>query len=379
MSEKKDHEQQLSGIFEPNNDGGRIRRPRRDYAADPNDPVIPRAHAQRLGLRGGEWVVAQPPTGRRNGRRKSAITDVTTINDLPADKWLETKKFEDMTAIDPTDRLRFECPDGSVSMRVVDLMAPIGFGQRALIAAPPRTGKTVMLQQMAHGVATNHPDAHLMVLLVDERPEEVTDMRRNVRGEVVASSNDHDAANHVRLTKLMISNAKRRVEAGQDVVLFLDSLTRLGRAFNTRVRGGGRIMSGGLDITALQEPKTVFGAARNIEGGGSLTIVATALIETGSRMDEVIFNEFKGTGNMEIMLSRQLADRRIWPAIDLQLSGTRKEELLLSPDELDASHRIRRTLLSRQPEQAMTGLTEQMSKHDNNAAFVESIKALPNR
>jgi transcription termination factor Rho len=255
-------------------------------------------------------------------------------------------------------------------MRVIDLLTPIGCGQRGLIAAPARTGKTTLLQQLAHGAATNHPDLQIIILLVDERPEEVTDMRRNAPGEVIASSNDKDAASHIRLTKLMISRAKRLVESGKDVLMLLDSLTRLGRAFNTSIRGAGRTMSGGLDVQALTEPKAIFGAARNLEEGGSLTIIATALIETGSRMDEVIFNEFKGTGNMEIMLSRELANRRVWPAIDINASGTRKEELLLTPEALEATHRIRRTLYRRSPEQAMTSLLDAMQRYPESEKFI---------
>ena len=258
-------------------------------------------------------------------------------------------------------------------MRIIDLMTPIGLGQRGLIVAPPRTGKTILLQQMAHGVATNHPNVYMMVLLIDERPEEVTEMRRTVHGEVIASSNDQDVASHVRIARLMIAKAKRHVEAGEDVVVLLDSLTRLGRAFNVAERGNGRTMSGGITAGALNEPKAIFGAARNVEGGGSLTIIASALIDTGSRMDEVIFNEFKGTGNMEIMLSRWLANKRIWPAIDLNESGTRKEELLLDPESLAVSQNIRRTLLNRGPERAMESLLEAMGKTKTNAEFVQQL------
>lgn len=226
---------------------------------------------------------------------------------------------------------------------------------------------------MAAGIAANHPDAYMMVLLIDERPEEVTEMRRSVHGEVVASSNDSDVATHVRIARLMIEKAKRMIESGQDVLILLDSLTRLGRAFNSNLRGSGRIMSGGLDIRALTEPKAIFGAARNVEDGGSLTIIASCLVETGSRMDDVIFNEFKGTGNMEIMLTRELSDRRIWPSIDLQRSGTRKEELLLSPAELEASHAIRRNLLDRGTERGMTSLLEELGKFSSNAEFVAAL------
>jgi transcription termination factor Rho len=255
-------------------------------------------------------------------------------------------------------------------MRIVDLLTPIGLGQRGLIVAPPRSGKTVLLQQMAAGIAANHPDVYMLLLLIDERPEEVTEFRRTVHGEVVASSNDQDVANHLRTARLMIEKAKRIVERGGHALILLDSLTRLGRAFNRSIEGGGRTMSGGLDFRALTEPKAMFGAARNVENGGSLTILATCLIETGSRMDEVIFNEFKGTGNMEIVLSRELANRRIWPAIDLQASGTRKEELLLSPAALELSRRVRRQLADLCTERAMTVLLDEMQKSASGDEFV---------
>lgn len=285
-------------------------------------------------------------------------------------EYLEAKPFEELTAIDPQEPLRFETRGGPLSMRVVDLMTPIGLGQRGLIVAPPRTGKTVLLQQMAAGVAANHPEVHIIVLLIDERPEEVSEIRRTVHGEVAASCNDRDTASHIRVARGTIEKAKRLVECGRDVLILLDSLTRLGRAFNAHIRGGGRIMSGGLDIRALTEPKSIFGAARNIENGGSLTIVASCLIETGSRMDQVIFNEFKGTGNMEIMLSREMANKRLWPAIDLDASGTRKEERLLTPQALAVSQRIRRNLHTKAPERAMMNLLDEMQKHPSNAEFI---------
>ncbi len=312
-------------------------------------------------------------------RGRPELAEVESINGRAPDEYLETNAFEDLTAIDPGRPVRFETPGGSLSMRVIDLMTPIGFGQRGLIVAPPRTGKTILLQQMAEGVAANHPDAHLIVLLVDERPEEVTDMRRKVQGEVAASSNDKDADSHVRLARFMIEKAKRLVESGRDVVVLLDSLTRLGRASNAIIRGSRRIMSGGLDSNALKEPKSIFGAARNVEEGGSLTIVASALIETGSRMDDVIFSEFKGTGNMEIMLSRDMANKRLWPAIELNLSGTRKEERLLSPQALEVAHKIRRTLSSQDPSRAMELLLDSMGRFPDNPAFVEHYAERPLR
>lgn len=389
----------VTGTFEAlERGGGFLRQPAQNYTVRPGDPFIAADLARKFNLRGGETVsgtvsadtgkIAPPPRpkhggqrNRRDGRQRDSgppsgtprLTQIDAINDRPPDQNIELRPFEELTPIDPRERIRFEVPGGSPSMRVVDLMTPIGFGQRGLIVAPPRTGKTILLQQFAHGIAVNHPDAYMMVLLIDERPEEVTDMRRNVRGEVIASSNDRDVASHVRIAKLIIDKARRLAELGRNVVILLDSITRLGRAFNASMSGGGRTMSGGIDIRALAEPKAIFGAARNIENGGSLTIMATALIDTGSRMDEVIFNEFKGTGNMEIMLSRELANRRVFPTIDLNQSGTRKEELLLSPQELAVSRHIRRTLLDRGLEQSMTLLLGSLQKFPDNAAFVASF------
>ena len=364
--------QTITGTFEGQGRyGGYLRNPEANYRIRPNDVVVPAELCRRLGLRGGETLVGTPANGSNKNRSgKSTLTEVELINGRSVDDHFETTPFEELTAIDPEDQLRFETSGGSPSMRVVDLMTPIGLGQRGLIVASPRTGKTILLQQMACGVAANHPDVHVIVLLVDERPEEVTEMRRSVPGEVAASSNDQNAASHTRIARLMIEKGKRMVECGRDVVIFLDSLTRLGRAFNVMIQRSGRIMSGGLDIRALTEPKAIFGAARNVEHGGSLTIVASALIDTGSRMDQVIFNEFKGTGNMEIMLSREMADRRIWPSIDVNLSGTRKEERLLTPDALEISHRIRRSLVGKKPDQAMEQLLEAMGRHPDNAAFI---------
>ena len=343
---------------------GFLRDSKRDYQVRPDDVRVSRDLVRQYGLRGSESVGGlASPMGKRGARQ---LTRLDTINEKPADEYIEVHDIQELTPIDPAEQIHFEIPEGSLSMRVVDLLTPIGKGQRGLICAPPRTGKTILLQQMAAGITANHPEIYMMVLLVDERPEEVTDMRRKVHGEVVASCNDRDIASHVRITRLMIERAKRLVESGQDVLILLDSLTRLGRAFNAYVGTSGRTMSGGLDIRAMAEPKSVFGAARNIENGGALTIVATALIDTGSRMDELIFNEFKGTGNMEIVLSRELANRRLWPAIDLNLSGTRKEELLLSERALQMSHRIRRRLTGRNPIQDMETLLASLGKHKSN-------------
>ncbi len=395
----------ITGTFEPSGErgGGFIRVAKSNYRMQTTDPFVSEKMRSDLQLRGGETIIGETAMSKnnqrgnsnrgrnqRNGRggrnqrgrgdnrssqptTKLQLQSVATINGKVLEDYAAIEPFEDLTAINPQEQLKFSTPDGPSSMRVVDLMAPIGLGQRGLIVAPPRTGKTVLLQQMAHGIATNHPDIYMMVLLIDERPEEVTEMRRTVNGEVIASSNDEDVANHIRLARLMTAKAKRHVEMGENVVILLDSLTRLGRAFNVGNRGRGRTMSGGLDISALLEPKAIFGSARNVEGGGSLTIIASALIETGSRMDDVIFNEFKGTGNMEIMLSRKMADRRVWPAIDLVQSGTRREELLLDESSLKASTAIRRTLTERNPIEAMESLTGAMMKCANNDEFVNQV------
>ena len=370
---------QVSGTLELSDQGrGFLRRADANYGIRHADIAVSRGVCEQFNLRGGELIEgrSRPARNKKRGSKNGRLelAEVVRVNGRNADEHLTTTPFEDFTPIDPDRAVRFETTDGPLSMRLVDLLTPIGFGQRGLIAAPPRTGKTVLLQQMAHGIAVNHPDVYMMVLLIDERPEEVTEMRRTVRGEVVASSNDLDAASHVRIARLMTAKAKRMVETGADVIVLLDSLTRLGRAFNTATRGRGRTMSGGLDVHALTEPKAIFGAARNIEGGGSLTIIASALIETGSRMDDVIFSEFKGTGNMEIMLSRNLANMRIWPAIDLEQSGTRKEELLLSPDALQVAHKIRRTMIGRDPRRSMETILEQLGKYPDNAAFVKARK-----
>jgi len=363
------------GTFEPTagGAGGLLRQPKRNYRPEPNDARVPPALVTRYRLRGGEEIVGTATARRdRKGRPGKELTAVETINGLHPDDYAELPVLTDLTPVNPHQAIRFETADGPLTMRVVDLLTPIGRGQRGLIVAPPRTGKTVLLKQMAHGVATNYPDLRLMVLLIDERPEEVTEMRRSVSGEVVASSNDLAVDSHIRIARLMIEKAKRKVECGEHVLMLLDSLTRLGRAFNANISNSGRIMSGGLDARALQEPKSIFGAARNIEGGGSLTIIATALIETGSRMDEVIFNEFKGTGNMELMLSRELANKRIWPAINLDLSGTRNEDLLLDPATLEVTYKLRRDMTGRAPDRAMEALLEALTKHPDNQAFVSA-------
>lgn len=373
-------ETQTEGTLELNEQGfGFLRSPKRNYAIHPQDAFVSPELVKKYYLRGGENLAG--PVQRNNGKVKSSrqrrsefrLEDILRINDLAPTEYGSIPPLKEQTAVDPRERIRFETAGGPLSMRVIDLMTPIGKGQRGLIAAPPRTGKTVILQQMAAGLAANHPEIYMMVLLIDERPEEVTDMRRNVHGEVVSSSNDENVASHVRIARLMISKAQRMVEAGQHVLILLDSLTRLGRAFNAATRSSGRIMSGGVSVGALAEPKAIFGAARTIEHGGSLTIMATALIETGSRMDDVIFNEFKGTGNMEIMLSREMANMRLWPAIDLQQSGTRKEELLLGQESVEKIYRIRRQLASQNSIQAMESLLQQLGRFKSNEAFLNSL------
>jgi transcription termination factor Rho len=365
------------GTLELNEKGfGFLRSAKRNYAVHPTDPFVPVDMIQRFGLRGGETLTG--PTRRSSGGRNTPPSQVTlgqlaSVNGLTPEQYTEVQPFNDLTAVDPRQRIQFETPGGPLSMRVVDLMTPIGRGQRGLIAAPPRTGKTILLQQMAAAIAANHPDVYMMVLLIDERPEEVTEMRRTVHGEVVYSSNDQDIASHMRIARLMVAKAKRMVESGQHVLILLDSLTRLGRAFNSGIKSSGRTMSGGVDIRAMEEPKSIFGSARNIEHGGSLTILATALIETGSRMDELIFNEFKGTGNMEIMLTRELANQRIWPAIDLNQSGTRKEELLLGAEATEKVYKIRRQISSLPPARAMQTLLDSLKKFPSNQALLDSI------
>ena len=365
------------GTFELHDKGyGFLRSTKRNYAVHPADPYVSPEMIRKFNLVGGEQVTGLKERGAdRRGPSQSQfrLVGIQTISGMPADQRIGLPAFNELTVVDPRERIRFETPGGPMTMRVIDLVTPIGRGQRGLIAAPPRTGKTILLQQMSAGIAANHPDLYMMVLLIDERPEEVTEMRRTVHGEVVASSNDQDTASHIRIARLMIAKAKRMVEAGQHVLILLDSLTRLGRAFNQAVRSSGRIMSGGVDINALTEPKSIFGAARNIEHGGSLTILASALIETGSRMDELIFNEFKGTGNMEIMLNREMANLRIWPAMDLKQSGTRKEELLLGRQAVDKIARIRRQIASMPNDKAMLTLIDSLGKYPSNEAFLKSL------
>ncbi len=343
-----------------------------NYLYGPDDIYVSPSQIKRFDLRTGDTITGQvrPP---KEGERYLALLKVETINFEPPDTATARIAFDNLKPRYPDQRLRLEESTGDLSMRVVDLVAPIGRGQRALIVAPPKAGKTILLQKLANAIADNSPDVYLIVLLIDERPEEVTDMQENVRAEVIASTFDEPADRHVQVADMVIEKAKRLVEAGRDVVILLDSITRLARAHNVVVPHSGKILSGGVDANALQKPKRFFGAARNIEGGGSLTIIATALIDTGSRMDEVIFEEFKGTGNSELVLDRRLADRRIYPSIDLNRSGTRKEELLLDKDELNRVYLLRNFLADMPTVEAMEFLLERMKRTKTNKEFFSSM------
>ena len=365
----------VEGVLELDGQGaGFLRNPKRDLAIRPDDPYLSADAIKKFWLRGGE-LVSGPVQPAQKGNRKFKLSRIDSINGVSIDQWEAPTPLQETTAIDPHETLHFDTPGGPLTMRVVELFTPIGRGQRGLIVAAPRTGKTVLLQHMAHGLAVNHPEIYLIVLLIDERPEEVTEMRRSVHGEVIASSNDQDVKSHVRVARLLIERARRMTEMGQHVVILLDSITRVARAFNSFVGSSGRTMTGGLDIRALQEPKQIFGSARNIEGGGSLTIIATALVQTGSRADEFIFQEFKGTGNMEMVLSRDLANLRIWPALDLQQSGTRKEEKLLDEDTLKKVYMMRRQLDSLPPEKQMLTLLERMRAFNDLRSFLAALRS----
>lgn len=354
---------------------GFLRSPKRHLAIHADDAYVSVDAVRKFALRGGEMLRGPLARVENKGNRRFKLARIDAIEGIVATDWLPPKPLAETTAVDPTQVLHFDTPGGPATMRVVDLFTPIGRGQRGLIVAPPRTGKTILLQQMAHGIATNHPDVYMIVLLVDERPEEVTEMRRNVRGEVIASSNDQDVNSHIRVARLVIERARRLVELGRHIVILLDSITRLARAFNNFVGSSGRTMTGGLDIRALQEPKQIFGSARCVEGGGSLTIIASALIDTGSRADEFIFQEFKGTGNMELVLDRELANLRIWPAMDLRQSGTRKEEKLLPRDTLEKVYMLRRQLNDLPPTKQMLTLLERLQRHSTLESFLGSLRA----
>jgi transcription termination factor Rho len=344
------------------------------YLPGPDDIYVSPSQIKRFNLRTGDTVTGhvRPP---KSGERYLALLKVETINLMEPEASQDRREFDQLRPTYPKERLRLEVEGegGSLAMRVMDLIAPIGMGQRGLIVSPPKAGKTTILQQMANSISRNHPDAHLIVLLIDERPEEVTDMEQHVDAEVISSTFDEPAERHVQVAEIVMEKAKRLVEQGKDVVILLDSVTRLARAYNTTMPHSGRILSGGVDANALHKPKKFFGSARCIEEGGSLTIVATALIDTGSRMDEVIFEEFKGTGNMELVLDREIADRRTFPAIDLNKSSTRKEELLLSDTELNRVYLLRNFLADMPPAEAIEFLLGRMAKTRNNREFLEAM------
>jgi transcription termination factor Rho len=365
-----------SGTLEVLPDGyGFLRSAAHNYLASPEDIYVSPSQIRRLGLRTG-LVVEGPIRLPIEGQENFALMQVEAVNGHPPEEKSRPTVFEDLTPLHPNSRLVLETTGEEMSTRVIDLVTPIGKGQRGLIVSPPRAGKTVLLQKMALALKKNHPECYLIVLLIDERPEEVTDMVRTVAGqnaEVVASTFDEPSSEHVHVSEIALEKAKRLVEDGRDVVLLLDSITRLARAHNTEAPSGGKLLSGGLDSNAMQKPKRFFGAARNIEEGGSLTILATALIDTGSRMDEVIFEEFKGTGNMELHLDRRLVDKRVWPAIDINRSGTRKEELLMHHDEVDRVRALRRVLADMHPVEAMELVVNRMRKTKSNAEFLLSM------
>lgn len=360
------------GVLEVGEKGfGFLRSPARSFQISPSDIYVSPDTIRRFRLRPGVEIEGMSAPPRKGSPQ---LVEIQTINGLSPDQYMTLKKFDDLTVIQPNERFIMETTPDRYTTRVLDLVAPIGKGTRGLIVAAPRTGKTTLLHHIADAVLTNHPDVHVMVLLVDERPEETTDFRRSIKGgEVIASTNDQTIEDHVRTAKIAIERAKRLVEAGRDVFVVLDSITRLARAFNNYIGSTGRTMTGGLDARAMEQPRRIFASARNTEEAGSLTIIATALIETGSRMDELIFQEFKGTGNMELVLDRKIAEQRYWPAVDINMSGTRREELLLTPFELDAIARMRRALAGAQPVEAIQRLLTGLSKLKTNKEFLRAV------
>ncbi|EJZ20799.1 transcription termination factor Rho [Rhizobium lentis] len=364
------------GVVEVLQDGfGFLRSANANYLPGPDDIYISPSQIRRFSLKTGDTVEG-PIRGPKEGERYFALLKVNTINFDDPEKIRHKVHFDNLTPLYPNERFKMELDiptSKDLSPRVIDLVAPLGKGQRGLIVAPPRTGKTVLLQNIAHSITANHPECYLIVLLIDERPEEVTDMQRSVRGEVISSTFDEPAVRHVQVAEMVIEKAKRLVEHGRDVVILLDSITRLGRAYNTVVPSSGKVLTGGVDANALQRPKRFFGAARNIEEGGSLTIIATALIDTGSRMDEVIFEEFKGTGNSEIVLDRKVADKRIFPAMDILKSGTRKEDLLVPRQDLQKIFVLRRILAPMGTTDAIEFLIDKLKQTKNNSDFFDSM------
>lgn len=364
------------GVLEVLQDGfGFLRAPEANYLPGPDDIYVSTKQIRKFGLRTGDTVSGIIRAPQEN-ERYFAMSNVVTMNFGTPEQARNKAHFDSLTPLYPDERMKMEIEDPTlkdISGRIIDIVAPIGKGQRALIVAPPRTGKTVLLQNIAHSIERNHPEVYVLVLLIDERPEEVTDMQRSVKGEVVSSTFDEPATRHVQVAEMVIQKAKRLTEHGKDVVILLDSITRLGRAYNTVVPSSGKVLTGGVDANALQRPKRFFGAARNIEEGGSLTIIATALIDTGSRMDEVIFEEFKGTGNSEIVLDRKVADKRIFPAIDVTKSGTRKEELLIGPVDLQKTYVLRRILNPMGTMDAIEFLLSKLKDNKNNSDFFDSM------
>jgi len=364
------------GVVEVLQDGfAFLRSPEANYLPGPDDIYVSPSQIRKFGLRTGDTVEGMIRSPKE-GERYFALLKVNTINFEDPEKAKHKINFDNLTPLYPNSRLKLEVTEPArkdYSARVIDIVSPVGKGQRALIVAPPRTGKTVLLQNIAQSITANHPECYLIVLLIDERPEEVTDMQRSVKGEVISSTFDEPASRHVQVSEMVIEKAKRLVEHGRDVVILLDSITRLGRAYNTVVPSSGKVLTGGVDANALQRPKRFFGAARNIEEGGSLTIIATALIETGSRMDEVIFEEFKGTGNSEIILDRKVSDKRVFPAIDITRSGTRKEELLVAPDILKKMYVLRRILNPMGTVDAIEFLLDKLRQTKQNADFFDSM------
>ena len=362
------------GVLEMHPKGyGFLRSKENDFAAQEPDPFVSTQFIEKYCLREGVFITGELGPGHRN--QGPRVREIETIEGMPAEDYCDVQDFDKLTPVNPFEQIKLETGPSPVTMRIVDLLAPIGKGQRALIVAPPRSGKTILLQQIADSVAHNHPECHLMVLLIDERPEEVTEMRRHVKGEVIASTLDNNLENHVRVSQLVVERAKRLAERGEDVFLLLDSITRTARAFN-KYSNNGPTGSGGMGVRAMEIPKKLFGTARRFDEGGSVTVVGTALIETGGRIDDVIFQEFKGTGNMELVLSRDLADRRIFPAIDISKTGTRREELLLDPEVLEGVNLMRRSLLSLHPVEAMEQLIRTLAKFNTNDEFLEKIRSV---
>jgi len=358
----------VTGVLRRSRQGGVLRDPKRSFRAGPNDPIVPPRLIQQFQIPEGATVAG--PVARP--RRDFELTAVESICGMPPEDFADRKPFDELVAVDPTERFHLGA-SGNMSMRIVDLVAPIGKGTRSLIVSPPKAGKTILLEHLANAIHADDPDTRIIVLLIDERPEEVTGFRRNAPAEVLASSNDQTIAQHIELAELTLAHVRVELECGRDVVILVDSLTRMGRAFNQRGSGTGRTMSGGLEAGALEIPRRFFGLARNIENGGSVTIIATCLVDTGSRMDQLIFEEFKGTGNSEIILDRQLAEQRIFPAINIPASGTRKEERLYTDQEINRIAKMRRALVGRKPAEAVSTLLTWLSKHPTNESFLQTI------